>query len=193
MKEIWKEINDYNGQYFISNLGNIKSLKSSKYLKPQNDGSGYLFVMLSKNSIRKNYKIHRLVAEHFIENPNNYKVVNHIDGNKLNNKVDNLEWCTHGENNQHAWKMNLNKNTHKQRAQASKWCRNNREKLQKGLDKKSMKVLCVNTGEVFNTVREASNKLGVSKNQIYRVISGDRNSVFGYKFKKLLELSHEKN
>lgn len=191
--EIWKEINNYNGEYLISNLGNVKSLKSLKILKPQDDKNGYLFVMLSKQSKKKNYKIHRLVAEHFLENPMNYEVVNHKDGNKYNNSVENLEWCTHRENNQHAWNMKLNKNTVKQREQASDWCKNNRKKLQDGMDKNSMSVLCINTGEVFNTVREASEVLNISKNQIYRVISGDRNSVFGLKFKKILGVKNEKN
>lgn len=186
MKEIWMKIKNYNGEYLISNFGNVKSFKTNRILKPQNDNKGYLFVMLSKNSIRKNYKLHRLVAEHFLENPMNYNVVNHKDGNKHNNSVENLEWCTHGENNQHAWDMMLNKNTKKQRETASKWCKENRKKLQQGMDKSSMKVLCINTGEIFNTVREASEALGISKNQIYRVISGDRNSVFGYKFQKII-------
>lgn len=109
--EQWKDIKNYEGKYQISNLGRVKSLKKwsgNKYnpkwvyqdriLHPSNNGNGYLIIGLKKNNIRKNYYIHRLVAEHFIDNPNNYKEVNHLDYNKENNKADNLEWCTRKEN-----------------------------------------------------------------------------------------------
>lgn len=98
MQEIWKDIKDYEGLYKISNLGNVKSLKTNKnlyYSKSKN----YLRVSLNKDGIRKGYSIHRLVAEAFIPNPNNYPCVNHKDCNGNNNNVDNLEWCTHKQNN----------------------------------------------------------------------------------------------
>ncbi len=96
--EIWKDIKDYEGLYKISNLGNVKSLKTNKnlyYSKSRN----YLRVSLNKNGIRKGYSIHRLVAQTFIPNPNNYPCVNHKDCNGNNNKVNNLEWCTYKQNN----------------------------------------------------------------------------------------------
>ena len=98
MKEIWKDIKDYEGLYQVSNLGNVKSLKTNKnlyYSKSKN----YLRVSLNKNGIRKGYSIHRLVAQAFIPNPNNYPCVNHKDCNGNNNKVNNLEWCTYKQNN----------------------------------------------------------------------------------------------
>lgn len=90
MKEIWKDIKDYEGLYWVSNLGNVKSKR--KILKPIN--GEYLRVGLSKNGIQKTITIHRLVAETFINNENKYNYVNHKDENKHNNNVDNLEWCT---------------------------------------------------------------------------------------------------
>ena len=95
MEEIWKDKKDYEGHYQVSNWGRVKSIKFGKeiILKPQKDISGYLFVRLCKNGIIKNYFIHRLVAEVFLPNPNNYKEVNHKDENKTNNVVTNLEWC----------------------------------------------------------------------------------------------------
>lgn len=98
MKEIWKDIKGYEGLYQVSNLGNVKSLKTNKNLYYSNSNNGYLRVGLFKNK-RKMFSIHRLVAENFIPNPNEYLVVNHKDFNQKNNKVDNLEWCTSKENN----------------------------------------------------------------------------------------------
>ena len=94
MKEIWKEITGYEGKYQISNLGKVKSLVgNSKILKPELR-TGYYSVSLMKNRKRKKHRIHRLVAIAFIPNPDNLPTINHKDENKLNNYVDNLEWCT---------------------------------------------------------------------------------------------------
>ena len=120
MEEIWKDIKGYEGLYQVSNLGNVRSLdhirKNGKTdnhkcltkgrllkLAVQKE-SGYLFCVLSKNGNTKGYRVHRLVAETFIPNPNNYKCVNHKDENKSNNKLENLEWCTHKYNNNYGTK-----------------------------------------------------------------------------------------
>lgn len=120
MKEIWKDIKGYEGLYQVSNLGRVKSLnhirkngKSGEYIQKgkvlQNLISccRYYQVGLSKNGSIKFLTVHRLVAEAFIPNPENKPQVNHIDGNKLNNCIDNLEWCTRSENQLHAWKNGL--------------------------------------------------------------------------------------
>lgn len=121
-KEIWKDIAGYGGLYEISNYGNVKSmgrvvrdsigrvrnikpkqLKPSITAKMHDKDTGYLEVRLTnKRGKSKNFLVHRLVAEAFIENNDNKQTVNHIDGNKLNNEVSNLEWATFGENNTHA-------------------------------------------------------------------------------------------
>lgn len=99
--EIWKDIKNYEGLYQISNLGNVKSYhkRSNGNLLKLPIKRGYYQVGLRKNGTRKYYQVHRLVAETFIENKDNLPQVNHKDENKLNNNVDNLEWCTVSYNN----------------------------------------------------------------------------------------------
>ena len=97
--EIWKPIKGFEGEYEISNFGQVKSLKTNIILHQYKYRGGYLEVHLSQHSKKFHKKIHRLVAEAFIPNPNNYLEVNHKDENKENNRFDNLEWCTHQYNN----------------------------------------------------------------------------------------------
>ena len=95
MEEIWKDKKDYEGHYQISNWGRVKSIKFGKerILKPQKNTSGYLCVTLCKNNNQCQFEVHRLVAEVFLPNPNNYKEVNHKNEIKTDNRVENLEWC----------------------------------------------------------------------------------------------------
>lgn len=130
-KEIWLPIKNYEGLYEISNLGNVKSL-SREYsricIKPNNKNikkytdiytkkeiflkltlykKDYIKIKLCKNTVEKNYSCHRLVAIAFIPNPNNYPQVNHKDGDKQNNNVENLEWCNNSQNIKHAFAIGL--------------------------------------------------------------------------------------
>ena len=104
-KEIWKDIRGYENLYMISSYGRVKSLgndkkKKEKILKQQKiSRKKYFKVILYKTGIPKTKKIHRVVAEAFIPNPNNYPCVNHRDENPANNFVDNLEWCSYEYNN----------------------------------------------------------------------------------------------
>jgi len=110
-QEVWKDIQGYEGYYQISNLGRCKSLAKTvrgrrgalaeRILKPQFNGH-YYHLRLSKDSICMMHLLHRLIATAFIPNPKNLPVVNHLDGDKLNNKVSNLEWTTIGDNTRHA-------------------------------------------------------------------------------------------
>ena len=102
MKEIWKDIKGYEDLYQISNYGEVKSLekkagfstRKEKILKQHLDKDGYVKVYLCKNNKVKFLSVHRLIAEAFIPNPNNFPQINHKDENKQNNKIENLEWCT---------------------------------------------------------------------------------------------------
>lgn len=96
--EEWRDIKNYEGRYQVSSFGRVKSLKGlEKILKPDYRNE-YLYVVLYKNHKSKAIAVHRLVAKMFIPNPENKVQVNHIDGNKTNNKVKNLEWCSPKEN-----------------------------------------------------------------------------------------------
>lgn len=107
MKEIWKNIQNYEGLYQISNLGRVKSFrKSTKYgcqnefiLNPTIANNGYAQVTLYNNAKRQKFLVHRLVANAFIPNPDNLPQINHKDENRLNNCANNLEWCTAEYNN----------------------------------------------------------------------------------------------
>lgn len=106
MVEIFKDISWYEGLYQVSNKGNIKSLwnnltKKEKILKFQKHTKWYMFVVLSKNNIKKIYTVHRLVCLAFLDNPENKPCVNHRNWIKLDNKLENLEWCTYSENSLH--------------------------------------------------------------------------------------------
>ena len=110
MQEIWKDIKGYEGFYQISNLGRVKSLhyknvysNKEKVLRERDNQDGYVSVVLKG----KKHYIHRLVAGAFVENPNQFKEVNHIDGNKRNNNAINLEWCTRSQNIIHAIEIGL--------------------------------------------------------------------------------------
>lgn len=122
MKEIWKDIPNYEGLYQASNLGRIRSLDreqyvgsknqyckfnytrklKSKIIKPKTTKDNYYEVTLTKNNEKKFIRVHRLIAMTFIPNPNNYPVINHINYNRFDNRVENLEWCTVWYNNRYS-------------------------------------------------------------------------------------------
>lgn len=108
MSEVWKDIKGYEGDYMVSNWGNVKRLegldslghlRKERILKPLKNDKGYLRVQLSKNGKKRIYFVHRLVAQAFIPNPDNLPCINHKDECKSNNNVDNLEWCDVKYNN----------------------------------------------------------------------------------------------
>ena len=155
MDEIWRDVVGYEGVYQVSNFGNVRSLDKNrayknttrhikgKILKSCNC-LGYKILTLSKDNIKTNYRVHRIVAEHFINNPDNKPYVNHIDGNKKNNHFSNLEWCTRSENSLHAYKIGLQNPT-------KYWlgkCGANHHA--------SIKVKCVEDNLLFDSINEAS-------------------------------------
>lgn len=171
--EIWRDVPGYEGLYKISNYGRIKALtklqgyimRSERILNPRLI-KGYYVAHLCKNGIAKNILVHRIVAECFIDNPDSLPVVNHIDGNKQNNNVNNLEWVTYSENTKHAFKLGL--------ATAPKYWSGKR-----GKDHCSSKpVKCTETGEVFNSIAEAQEKYKTT--HISGVLHGNRKTAAGH-------------
>ena len=113
--EIWKDCVGYEGKYQVSNLGNVRSISNNKgtyqerlLSQRQTTTSNYLYVNFTVKDVTTHHSVHRLVAKAFIANPSNKATVNHIDGNKLNNNVCNLEWNTYSENLKHAYANGLN-------------------------------------------------------------------------------------
>ena len=109
MKEIWKDVAGFNGKVQVSNTGKVARIKRGERIiaKQFDMGHGYCAVNLTNETGPRHYYAHRLVAAAFIENPKEKPFVNHIDGNKKNNCVDNLEWATAAENTQHAKRTGL--------------------------------------------------------------------------------------
>lgn len=163
MKEIWKDIDGCEGLYQVSNLGRVKRVTTGRVLKGSKITGGYLGVSLYKNSVMSTKKIHRLVAEAFIPNPESKSQVNHIDENKTNNKVSNLEWMTAKENSNHGTRN---------------------ERL-------SIPIIATNikTDEVteFYGAHECARQLGLHQQNITEVLKGRYKQTVGSTFKYLNE------
>ena len=172
MKEEWKEIRDYEGLYQVRNTGKIKSLNyrhtgREKIMKHSVNKIGYLIVKLYKNRKFKSFIVHRLVAEAFIPNPNNYPCVNHKNEIKDDNRAENLEWCDA--------KYNNNFGTRKERVA---------EKTTNGKCSKSVLQIDKTTNEViaeFPSINEVQRQLGIS--HISECCLGKRNTAGGFKWK----------
>ncbi len=167
MKEEWKEIKGFEGLYEISNMGNVRSLPryttKGKILKCHKNKSGYIYVCLSKNNKRTNCRVHCLVMNAF--NPISKKcgydkkwTIDHIDGDKSNNKLSNLEWCSQSENQKRAYNIGLQK-------------------------KQTKKVIDITTDIVYESVTQAADAIGANKvGLITRVCQGKRSNYRNHKF-----------
>lgn len=169
--EQWKVIPDTEGKLFISDTGRIMShLRDEKILKTQIDSKGYKRLRVTINRQKKAYKVHRLVANAFIDNPENKPQVNHINGDKSDNRVCNLEWCTNIENCHHAIKNGL---------WDSVFASSKRENDAR---KKCIVAKNIDTGEemIFRSIRDA--ELSIGSRHIVDVLKGRRLQAKGYSF-----------
>lgn len=141
-KEIWRTINEF-PNYEVSNLGNVRNKKTKRVLKPTKNNNGYLCVSLYRSGIKKNHYIHRLVAEAYLDNLNNYNEVSHLDETRDNNCVNNLAWVSYSEN----------RNMPKYKERMSKANTNN--------PKTSRPVRCLETKALYASVREAERQTGI--------------------------------
>ena len=162
--EVWKPISGFETSYAVSNLGRVKRLErtelyirsdtgkevtrrvASQIVKVQEDDEYYEVNLLNRDKCEWR-RVHRIVAEAFIPNPDSLPQVNHINGDKHDNRVENLEWCTQEYNIHHAIDTGL-------------------RRYQKGIDRSAKKVRCIDTGEVFNTIKKASEHFNVSINYL---------------------------
>lgn len=183
MNEIWKRLiyqgKDYGDYYEVSNLGRIRNSKTYKIRKENINHEGYYFITGSLGCREKKitFKIHKAVAESFIPNPNNHPVVNHIDGNKLNNNIDNLEWCTYKYNTLHAISLNLS-----HPIPNSAW--------------PAKRIKCIELNKCFNSISDCASYLYLenlvknksienTRKSISRVLNGSRKTVSGYRFERI--------
>lgn len=152
--EQWKEW-PQDPRILVSNKGNVVSFKRGAWtpLKGSRSNRGYRQVGAGHHGSTQ--LVHRLVAETWIPNPNNYRDVNHINGNKDDNRVENLEWVTHSENLRHAYRTGLIKTT---------------------------PVRIVETGEIFESIRECARRIGCSEAHISNCLAGRRSGYLGYHF-----------
>ena len=157
MEEHWRDIPGYNGEYKISNFGRVLSLKGSRErIRPSFKNSrGYSVISLSKNGVHKTFKIHRLVAESFIQNPEKLSEINHIDGNKQNNRAENLEWVTRKENIRHSIEVLGNK--------------------PKG-PLQPRKVRCVETGVIYDSLKDAASSVNGASSNLCNMLNGNNRS-----------------
>lgn len=175
MEEIWKNIPEYEGYYQASDLGRIKNVKTNKILKLyQNKRNKYIQSSLCKNGVCRVLRTHRLIAKTFLKNPNNYPCINHIDGDKTNNKVTNLEWCTQKHNVKEAWRMGLCKPSENQKKAARKFCQTKKIKKVAQYNKKNELI------KIWKSQKEASIKTNISKTAINNNVVGLSKSAGGY-------------
>ena len=153
--EYWKFVYGY-PHLIVSNTGKVRSLLLDREIRPFVSNRGYLRVALCKDKTTKFAHVHRLVAEAFVPNPNGYDTVDHIDGNKLNNNADNLQWLSRGDNIRKA---------------GGKW------------NQGAIPIVCIETGKVYHSIREASKELDIEASIISAIAKGEYPSYHKLHFK----------
>lgn len=167
--EVWKDIPEYEGIYQVSNLGNVKNSTSNRILKPQLNRGGYLHVHLWKNKTFNNERVHRLVAKTFLIKIIGKNDINHKNGIKTDNRVENLEWCTRSENLKHRYRILGYKGS-----SFGKFGKDN---------PKSKCVLCIENNITYTSIKEAGEQTSIDRRNISSVCKGKRQTAGGYHWK----------
>lgn len=165
----WREIKQ-NTNYIVSDDGRVRRIGSNKDHSVM-IRNGYEVIDLYCGSVRRRFRVHRLVADAFIPNPYNKPEVNHIDGNKRNNRVDNLEWVTRQENIRHAWDNGLSKPNYSMLG---------KKNPNGGRHGKPFRI--VETGEIFNTLQECEKAINGNNRHINDCLRGRQHTHRGYHF-----------
>jgi len=161
VQEIWVKIIGYDN-YFISSIGRVKN-NDGLILSPGTNRLGYKFVSLSKNNIQKTKSIHGLVGQSFIKNPCGHKELNHINGIKSDNRIENLEWCTRSHNIKHAFRLGLNKPRYQ----------NGEDNPHNKLTRRQVLEIVQKYSSGEYTMRELSNQYYVSTAIICKIVKGE--------------------
>lgn len=157
----WKRVSDHPG-YSINTQGIVRNDRTGKLLKPIRHSCGYAYVTLCDDTGHHEKRVHRLVAEAFLDNPHGCKQVNHIDGDKLNNRVDNLEWCTQSENMKHAYKLGLQKPIPTQIEYS----------LSRSAEKRKRPVKNIETGNCYPSIIECARAEGIAHSTVSFHLAG---------------------
>lgn len=175
-KEVWRDIQDYKGHYQVSNLGRVKSLArrimrksgrpqniKERILGPAESHKGYRLASLSCKGTQKSFRVHRLVLEAFVPNPENKPQCNHKNGIKTDNRAENLEWCIQSENIKHAFRTGL---------------------IQiREIQHNSKEILCVETGKIYYSAMEAARQSGINRGNLSACCRGERKTAGGFRWR----------
>ena len=188
--EKWGKIKDTDGKYEVSSTGKVRSLNylghgKAQELTPAKDHKGYHRVSLWRNRERKSYRVHRLVAEAFIPNPEDRPEVNHINGNKTDNRVENLEWVTAHQNTKHAYAAGLKEKTreHCRRMGNTIGKKNLAECREARKTPLIAKRISDGTEYEYSSQAEAAKETGTPQPNIHKVLNGVRKSAHGFTFR----------
>lgn len=163
MAEQWRDVPGYEGLYQVSDMGRVRNRKRRRHLRPSVKKSGYAQVTLSKDGVSAYYSIHRVVASAFLPNPGELPQVNHKNGDKLDNRLANLEWCSASENQQHRHKVLGQPGGHPKA------------------------VVCIETGQSWEAVHLAAQELNIHRTSISMACHGRRKTAGGLHFNFLEE------
>lgn len=149
--------------YEVSDKGRVKNSKTGRIMKSNKNSRGYEVICLRHNNTQVTKRVHRLVADNFYDGDHEGFDVNHIDGNKTNNNLSNLEFCTRSENLNHAFKTGLK------------------------IPSRQIKVRVIETGEVYDSIRECGRTIGCDQSMICQCLSGKMRACNGYHFEKVID------
>lgn len=183
MEEQWRDVCGYVGLYRISSLGRVFSIRKRKILQPFVSRWGYEIVTFYRDGKVKKESVHRLVAVAFVDNPNNFPIVDHLDGNKRNNNAINLEWCTTQENTQRAFDKGLCDACRKASRKTGKTVLREYG-LKNSIPVRAFDLSGAEVG-TYSSLSEAARELGISAGDISYVLSGRYKQANGYTFTKV--------